>query len=57
MRAARDAAGPSAPYFVYLEFDSALSVIARFNRALTQFFIVFYNRSNLTYHPIQLGDG
>jgi hypothetical protein len=56
MRAAPDAAGPSAPYFVSLEFDPTPSTIARFNRALTQFFIVFYNCCNLTFRPIQLGD-
>jgi hypothetical protein len=33
MRAAPDAAGPSAPYFVCLEFDPTPSTIARFNRA------------------------
>jgi hypothetical protein len=57
MRAARDAARSSTPYFVCSEFNPTLLTIARFNGASTQFFIVFYNRSNLTYHPIQLGDG
>jgi hypothetical protein len=56
MRAARDAARSSAPYFVCSEFDPTPLTIARFNRASTQFFIVFYNYSNLTYRPIELGD-
>jgi hypothetical protein len=56
MRAARDAARSSTPYFVCSEFNPTLSTIARFNRASTHFFIVFYYCSNLTFRPIQLGD-